>query len=351
MTEDMEQMLKRQRESCVTRNMENNTADVIRRFEQAFEESRRLPTNPEQAPAAAPAPATVHRYRRAGIASRQTRTSQAPPSYSLESHRSRVDSERALVRQVRQMARACRTLLEQRLPLYQSQIQHLLDSPGDNEHQVATLFAQIEQGNQDLPVLAEVGTRPSLSVAEIHCVMRVLEDQYSQLRQEAEHGPSEADLILEDTDEVNNAEDGAGTGALASLLGFAALMGAASNNIGPDNGGGITNFARLLGIPANFFDNVPVPITDRGLQQMPVMTYASFKENLEGAEPNTQCNFCLDTFTDNDKIRCYPCCPRVAQHETCLEAWLRTHDTCIICKQKVGDFNAESGSNTNARTQ
>ena len=57
----------------------------------------------------------------------------------------------------------------------------------------------------------------------------------------------------------------------------------------------------------------------------------------ENVEPNTDCNFCLELIQPDESVRCFPCCPRIAQHTECLGPWLDAHNTCIVCKKRVPD--------------
>lgn len=41
-------------------------------------------------------------------------------------------------------------------------------------------------------------------------------------------------------------------------------------------------------------------------------------------------------FDPDDMVRVFPCC-ELAQHTTCLEEWFKTHDSCIVCRKKLGD--------------
>jgi hypothetical protein len=295
-------------------------------------------------------------------------------SNPLETATSRRQTHQRIGDRLVQLARLGCVLLQHRLPMFESRIQHLLEQPGSSssEDQIATLFAAIEQTNADIPVLQSINNNAPVTPVQMQCVMRVIQDQYAELtteveedrqrqpaeaEQEDEEDEEEIEETIEEEEEVDNDENHnvnrqqhnvnqqqrrREQGLPPGLIGLAAAMMGAATGMGD-----LGRMMNVMGMPANFFDNVPVPMSETGLRHMPNITYSEFKDKLtaNGEEPNTQCNFCLENFEDADQIRCYPCCPRVAQHTTCLDAWLASHDTCIICKKKVTDVIDNNNSN------
>ena len=96
--------------------------------------------------------------------------------------------------------------------------------------------------------------------------------------------------------------------------------------IGPINLGNIAN--------ANFWGAVPTPMQENALEAMPLRKYQEAHES--GAAINEECNICIDAFEPEDEVRVFPCC-KLAQHERCLEEWFQSHDTCVVCRNKVLD--------------
>jgi len=270
----------------------------------------------------------------------------------LETAQSRRHTHHGIREHIVQLARTGQLLLQHRLPMWESRIQHLLEQPGASPDQIAALFAAVEQANADIPVLQSVAGNAVVTAVQMQCVMRVLQDQYGELTNEIEEDrrqhPNDQEEIEEmddeeeDDNELNVRQAEPLGGMPPGLIGLAAAMMGAATGMG-----NLDRMMNALGMPANFFDNVPVPMPESGLRHMPNVTYQEFKDKLvaNGEEPNTECNFCLENFEDSDQIRCYPCCPRVAQHTKCLDDWLASHDTCIICKKKVADVIPDGGNN------
>jgi hypothetical protein len=112
-----------------------------------------------------------------------------------------------------------------------------------------------------------------------------------------------------------------------------------------------------MGAPASFWENIPVPITDDILSQIPSQRYQDVvsnrrekiaRERSELSDPeqttptkecNQECNICLMQFEDSDMVRVFPCC-ELAQHTDCLAEWFKTHDNCIVCRKKTSDLLA-----------
>lgn len=287
-------------------------------------------------------------------------------SNPLETTTSRRQTHQRIGDRLVQLAKTGCILLQHRLPMYESRIQHLLEQPGSSssEDQIATLFAAIEQTNADIPVLQSINNNAVITPVQMQCVMRVIQDQYAELtteveedrqrqpaEQEEEEEEEEIEETIEEEEEIENEHHNVNRqqrrreqGLPPGLIGLAAAMMGAATGMGD-----LGRMMNVMGMPANFFDNVPVPMSETGLRHMPNITYKEFKDKLtaNGEDPNTQCNFCLENFEDADQVRCYPCCPRVAQHTTCLDAWLASHDTCIICKKKVTDVIEGNNNNSN----
>lgn len=137
-------------------------------------------------------------------------------------------------------------------------------------------------------------------------------------------------------------------GGISSLL--AAMMGASTgdnNNLSVErfdlNGGGgdptrLRDLLRQMGAPANFWDDIPVPMTSEALERIPSQIYSDVvrERQQKEKESNEDCNICLETFKDDDMVRIFPCC-ELAQHTDCLKKWFETHDNCIVCRKKMSD--------------
>lgn len=315
----------------------------------------RPPPRPSRADVIPPRPGDVYRPPQEGDVIRPLQALQANRrrvmrrDTTIETAEGRRHTQSLLQRHFVAMARTCVTILRSRLPTYESKIQSLMGEPNstqdDNDTQIATLVMQCEQANIDIDVMRSLyreNHRNGLTPIHIETVIRVMTEQYEELNREIANDPPPPPPPLEidddDDDDAGNGAEYRNVDVTAAGM-FAALLGAA---VGPQlqNGNPFGDLLQAIGgnLPENFFDDVPVPMPAESLQQMPSTTYREFVEKFSGDEqPNTDCNFCLEQFKEDDQVRAYPCCPRVPQHTSCLESWVATHDTCIICKQKIPD--------------
>lgn len=376
----MEAMLQRQIETSQQNPPIFNVAEISRDIMQRFSNSMQMirqqdreSQNQPRAPGilAMPAmPARPVRPARPVLHAIPRQERRPPPSTTIDTADGRRSTQGLLRRHLTALARSCVSILKQRLPLYESRIQYLMDSPNtaDTENQVAAIFGQIEQANGDVEVLRSFyhgDPDQNLNAEQLGCLMRVMMEQYQALTEEIAEDPQLPELeeqltaedgqlpeLEEDVDEEDDEPRGADGLENIGLEAIAALMGAAVGlrqaGVGAEGQqqerpifrfpmGGMQELLQAMGanLPANFFDDVPVPMPEASLQQMPSVLYKNFAH--DDTEGQGSCNFCLEHFNPDDEVRSYPCCPRVPQHTRCLEAWIATHDTCIICKQKIPD--------------
>ena len=123
-------------------------------------------------------------------------------------------------------------------------------------------------------------------------------------------------------------------------LGYAVAVGALAGEDRPmiDFVRTIRQFNELVIGPINanadFWGAVPTPMPENALEAMPLRQYKEAHE--AGAAINEECNICIESFAPEDEVRVFACC-KLAQHQQCLEEWFQSHDTCVVCRQKVLD--------------
>ncbi|MCO5550620.1 hypothetical protein L7F22_004109 [Adiantum nelumboides] len=67
-------------------------------------------------------------------------------------------------------------------------------------------------------------------------------------------------------------------------------------------------------------------LDDATLQSYPKFTYSS-----EKMQESPTCSICLADYRDSGILRLLPDCHHVF-HATCIDAWLRLHATCPVCR-------------------
>lgn len=76
------------------------------------------------------------------------------------------------------------------------------------------------------------------------------------------------------------------------------------------------------------------------LDSFPILVYSSIKE-LKIGKGSLECAVCLSEFKDFDTLRLLPKCNHVF-HPDCIDAWLSSHVTCPVCREKLNNNSADS---------
>lgn len=76
-----------------------------------------------------------------------------------------------------------------------------------------------------------------------------------------------------------------------------------------------------------------------GLEPSVVTTFPTVKLGDGGQQPppvqeESQCTVCLEEYEAKDVVRVLPACGH-AFHATCIDAWLRQHPTCPVCRASL----------------
>ncbi|XP_028806239.1 E3 ubiquitin-protein ligase ATL6-like [Neltuma alba] len=69
------------------------------------------------------------------------------------------------------------------------------------------------------------------------------------------------------------------------------------------------------------------------LDTLPILVYSTIKD-LKMGKGALECAVCLNEFKDYETLRLLPKCNHVF-HPSCIEAWLSSHVTCPVCREKV----------------
>jgi len=77
------------------------------------------------------------------------------------------------------------------------------------------------------------------------------------------------------------------------------------------------------------------------VQHMPVHTYTKKESNAtdsttlqnQSSQADQRCSICLSDYETGDVVKTLPCFHMF--HQNCIDAWLRTNDTCPICKYQI----------------
>ncbi|KAE9595966.1 hypothetical protein Lal_00030747 [Lupinus albus] len=84
----------------------------------------------------------------------------------------------------------------------------------------------------------------------------------------------------------------------------------------------------------------PCGLDQEIIDTFPTFVYSTVK-SLKIGIATLECAVCLNEFLDDETLRLIPKCSHVF-HPDCIDAWLRTHSTCPVCRanlvQKPGDI-------------
>lgn len=61
-------------------------------------------------------------------------------------------------------------------------------------------------------------------------------------------------------------------------------------------------------------------------------------ENTDHLGEQTKCLICLEEFADGDELKTLPCLH--FYHQRCVDQWLRTDNSCPVCKHPIGEEDA-----------
>lgn len=312
------------------------------------------------------------------------------PTETLDTRRHAMNIMNSTLQEISQL---CVRVLRQQQPLVESRIQNILEqqerlaarpSPEEGEEddrvqeaerlesELAVSFSQMQQIPEDISTIRPLynDRENEVTVGQMRTLFRVFESVYFDMQSAiAEEEEEEDDEEMPPLEEDIQIGGGVG-GLLAAMMGLgavgnrggggglgggldgaaglgmaAALLGVASGLMPPQGlvagmAGGMSQnqmqrMVERLGLPADFFANVPVPMQEETLQAMPSTAYQAV-EVPQSKPLNSECNICMMPFEPEDMVRLFPCC-NVVQHTECLERWFQTHDTCLVCRQKVGD--------------
>ncbi|XP_019423194.1 PREDICTED: RING-H2 finger protein ATL52-like isoform X2 [Lupinus angustifolius] len=84
--------------------------------------------------------------------------------------------------------------------------------------------------------------------------------------------------------------------------------------------------------------------TTRGLDEnliksIMICKYKKGNNNNDGFVGFIDCSVCLSEFEDDESVRVLPKCDHVF-HIPCIDAWLKSHSTCPLCRANIFNFNA-----------
>jgi hypothetical protein len=120
------------------------------------------------------------------------------------------------------------------------------------------------------------------------------------------------------------AMEGAGIGMLSGVLlrALADEMRTDSNGFGDD-----MIFGNMTNGMMREEPNAPQGVPRSTLNQLPSRIFHSSRDKAD------QCSICIENFRTGDKVRTLPCLHQF--HEICVDHWLRSKNTCPICKHTI----------------
>ncbi|KAK9065458.1 hypothetical protein SSX86_014857 [Deinandra increscens subsp. villosa] len=77
-------------------------------------------------------------------------------------------------------------------------------------------------------------------------------------------------------------------------------------------------------------------VTNNGLDSLPLFTFSSLTGKISGGD----CAVCLSKFEEADQLRLLPLCCH-AFHAECVDAWLKSNQTCPLCRSTVNPTEAD----------
>ncbi|CAL0313197.1 unnamed protein product [Lupinus luteus] len=66
-----------------------------------------------------------------------------------------------------------------------------------------------------------------------------------------------------------------------------------------------------------------------------------YKKGNDGFVGFIDCSVCISEFEDDESVRVLPKCGHVF-HILCIDAWLKSHSTCPLCRANIFNFNAST---------
>lgn len=101
--------------------------------------------------------------------------------------------------------------------------------------------------------------------------------------------------------------------------------------------------------PQNPIDNRP-PERTVGLEESMISSIAVFKyKSGDGLVEGTECSVCLNDFREDEHLRLLPNCSH-AFHLPCIDAWLRSHVNCPLCRASVHSTATQEASSSTTNT-
>ncbi|KAI3796510.1 hypothetical protein L1987_39182 [Smallanthus sonchifolius] len=79
-----------------------------------------------------------------------------------------------------------------------------------------------------------------------------------------------------------------------------------------------------------------ISIGNNGVDSLPLFTFSSLTGKIAGGD----CAVCLSKFEDVDLLRLLPLCCH-AFHADCIDAWLKSNQTCPLCRSTVNPTEAD----------
>ena len=135
----------------------------------------------------------------------------------------------------------------------------------------------------------------------------------------------------------NGLRDNQAAGLLAALLADPRLLSGQRNlHDGPvvripiDGQRQAVPLALLAAIMARHEADKSNPARGTDIHQLPTRRL----ENLEHLGEQTKCLICLEEFADGDELKTLPCLH--FYHQRCVDQWLRTDNSCPVCKHPIG---------------